>query len=261
MNDYLGRIAQRSLDAPTLDPRLPSLFEPVRHAGLRLPVGEVEGADPVSASGEPAVTRPRHASGPTTGPPQLRTPPHASAESAEPAEHDTRDDLARDGISLRLPERMPAVTARAAAEDQRVLRIPVSLAPPSLLLPTTPPVLRDAARRDLITEPDPAPARSISRIEAVSPRRQPSVLLSPSERSGLKAEPVPWLSPKIQAEPLPRPPGHSRHDERPIVHVTIGRVEVRATPPPAARPRPQAPAPPVMSLEEYLRLRASESAR
>jgi hypothetical protein len=46
----------------------------------------------------------------------------------------------------------------------------------------------------------------------------------------------------------PAPPVH--------VQVTIGRVEVRATPPSAApAPRPQRPAPAVLSLEEYLRQR------
>jgi hypothetical protein len=130
-----------------------------------------------------------------------------------------------------------------------------------LPLPTTPPVLPNGGRRDkdLITEHDRPPARSISRVEAVSPRRQPS--WPPPERSDLKAQRVPRLSPKIQAGPLPKPPGRSRQDERAIVQVTIGRVEVRATPPPAALPRPRSAAPPVMTLEEYLRLRASGSTR
>lgn len=296
MNDYLGRIALRSLDlAPTLDPRLPSLFEPVRHAGPRLPVGDVEELAAASAPGEPAVTRPRQASGPTTappvavgeawtaasspgepvvtrprraagsitGPPERRTPPQASTESAESTEHNTPDELVRNPISLRSPDRAPAVAVRATAEDLPILRIPSSPVPPSVPLPTAPAVFRDGVRRDkkLITEHDRTPAQSISRFEAVSPRRQPSVLAPPSARSGLNAQLAPQLSPKIQAGPLPKPPGRSRQDERPIVHVTIGRVEVRATPPPVARQRPQAAAPPVMTLEEYLRLRASESPR
>jgi hypothetical protein len=44
----------------------------------------------------------------------------------------------------------------------------------------------------------------------------------------------------------------------PAVHVTIGRIEVRATPaaPPATpRPQAQAPVPAPMSLEEHLRQR------
>jgi hypothetical protein len=47
----------------------------------------------------------------------------------------------------------------------------------------------------------------------------------------------------------PRPP-----DSRPVIHVTIGRVEVRAVQP---QPAPQRPAPPrpKLTLEEYLRQR------
>ncbi len=42
----------------------------------------------------------------------------------------------------------------------------------------------------------------------------------------------------------------------PTIQVTIGRIEVRATPPPTARPQTQRSAPSVMSLEEYLNQRA-----
>jgi hypothetical protein len=47
--------------------------------------------------------------------------------------------------------------------------------------------------------------------------------------------------------------------ERPVVRVTIGRIEVRAAQPP---PAPQPPArpgytPPVMSLDEYLKREAA----
>ena len=40
------------------------------------------------------------------------------------------------------------------------------------------------------------------------------------------------------------------------VQVTIGRIEVRAMPPPTPRTHPQRSGPPVMSLEEYLNQRA-----
>jgi len=44
----------------------------------------------------------------------------------------------------------------------------------------------------------------------------------------------------------------------PAIQVTIGRIEVRAAPPPAAHPRRQRSGPPVMGLEEYLTRRAKE---
>lgn len=42
----------------------------------------------------------------------------------------------------------------------------------------------------------------------------------------------------------------------PTIQVTIGRIEVRATPPSTPRPQPQRSGPPVMSLDDYLNQRA-----
>jgi hypothetical protein len=47
----------------------------------------------------------------------------------------------------------------------------------------------------------------------------------------------------------------------PTVHVTIGRVEVRATPPPNPPQKVQRNRAPIMSLDEYLRQRTQESRR
>jgi hypothetical protein len=41
----------------------------------------------------------------------------------------------------------------------------------------------------------------------------------------------------------------------PTIHVTIGRIEIRATPAAPAPARPAAPRPPGMSLDDYLRRR------
>lgn len=42
----------------------------------------------------------------------------------------------------------------------------------------------------------------------------------------------------------------------PTIQVTIGRIEVQATPPPAPHSQPKRSGPPVMGLEEYLKDRA-----
>jgi hypothetical protein len=49
-------------------------------------------------------------------------------------------------------------------------------------------------------------------------------------------------------------------DSAPAIHVTIGRVEVRAVTPPMATPRIESPAAPKISLEEYLKARNRTSA-
>jgi len=56
----------------------------------------------------------------------------------------------------------------------------------------------------------------------------------------------------------------SRNEQRPstsapIIRVTIGRVEVRAIHPPAAAPKEAKPAPPKLSLEDYLHKREGGS--
>jgi hypothetical protein len=64
---------------------------------------------------------------------------------------------------------------------------------------------------------------------------------------------VPYVEPTTQptlAEPAATP------EPTPTVQVTIGRVEVRAVPPPSPSPKLRRPASPVMSLDEYLRQRA-----
>ncbi|HEY6168580.1 MAG TPA: hypothetical protein VI454_11110, partial [Verrucomicrobiae bacterium] len=47
----------------------------------------------------------------------------------------------------------------------------------------------------------------------------------------------------------------------PVIHVSIGRVEIRATSPAVARARPATTAPAGLSLEDYLRQRAGGNPR
>jgi hypothetical protein len=86
--------------------------------------------------------------------------------------------------------------------------------------------------------------------------------------SAKEAAPV---KPLIQQKPPPPrdPPPLSRAAARaqsrqsprqptpPVIHVTIGRVEVRATPPATNKSRPPQPVGPRMSLEDYLRSRGN----
>jgi hypothetical protein len=46
--------------------------------------------------------------------------------------------------------------------------------------------------------------------------------------------------------------------EAPAIHVTIGRVEVRAVTPPVAAPKPAPKSAPKLSLEDYLKRRNGE---
>lgn len=59
----------------------------------------------------------------------------------------------------------------------------------------------------------------------------------------------------LSAPLMPNVPARDAWPPETVINVTIGRIEVRATPPPATKPERQRSAPPVMGLDEYLRQR------
>jgi len=80
---------------------------------------------------------------------------------------------------------------------------------------------------------------------------QPLILKKP----GTRRDPLPFVRPISRAEskhPLKQP-------TPPVIQVTIGRVEVRATPAAAVRPRVSQPAGPKLGLEDYLRSRGERN--
>jgi hypothetical protein len=104
--------------------------------------------------------------------------------------------------------------------------------------------LAQNAGQDRLTQPRPEAA---SEVQPAAPARvvaQPQVAIASAARpAALDAAAAGRL--KAQQEPLPAP----------TIHVTIGRIEVRATPAPASAP-PSRPKPaPTMSLDDYLRQR------
>ena len=77
--------------------------------------------------------------------------------------------------------------------------------------------------------------------------------------AGAALPPIPLVAPR--SERARREAAFGRESTPPVeatIHVSIGRIEVRATPTAPARERAPA-ASPVMSLEEYLRTRAGRA--
>jgi hypothetical protein len=119
-------------------------------------------------------------------------------------------------------------------------------------------------------EPPPRAARQALRAELTTPREAPipSVAKTVPMRAAaseivraapLAPPPLPFITSRgerVQRDVLSRREPASRAET--TIHVSIGRIEVRAAPAPRARERAQA-ASPVMSLEEYLRTRAGRA--
>lgn len=88
---------------------------------------------------------------------------------------------------------------------------------------------------------------------------QPAALNWAAEVKRPRAHPVQAVTPRSSPEfpPAVSTPTRSRRAQaEPTVHITIGRVEVKATPAPATPKRTQKANQPVLSLNDYLRDRA-----
>jgi hypothetical protein len=95
---------------------------------------------------------------------------------------------------------------------------------------------RHTALEPAMTRPEPRPADGVFPAAAAPITALPRV--------------KPYLG------PTPPAPAQAAAQLEPTIQVTIGRIEVRATPP--AQPPKQRSEPPVMSLDEYLRQRSGE---
>jgi hypothetical protein len=240
MTDALARLVRRTLRPETvLQPRLPSPFE------RRLPGAEAAWLELREAPAEPAsppMERERDAdtAGPATAgasPPRRTTAetdlviPHVQPRS-RPRPTESAEPLTQPHPTIRVAEPEPAPAAQGLARPARVV------AP----------------------GPDGAPERTsaaAARTAAVAgPGRVPPLVPpSPSvERSADRAA----RTPEVLPLPPPRDPDADGHAD-PVIHITIGRVEVRAnvTPGPVRSPDPRPPAVRrVMPLDEYLDRRA-----
>lgn len=293
MAGFLTRIAAR-LDGGsegTLRPRTRSLFEPVATAAAFTPAGDAAAAEqqlpataferadevdapavaapsPVAArvsssrdrrSGTSAVAATSAALNRADSQPQLEPggePPATRAASrgprgqaqpaamiepvADPEAQATRDAPASPGASTAIrpagrvasPRGMPAHPVRGVDPIEEIAARPV------------------VVRRGTIR---PSSPRSDASRPAADDRRDMTAAASPPTAGATGVLQAPVVA-RLVSEPL-LSTGRAPQSE-PAVHVTIGRVEVRAvTASPPDRARPGRP-PPVMSLDEYLRTRA-----
>jgi hypothetical protein len=131
----------------------------------------------------------------------------------------------------------------------------------------------DLPRRDLEQQRQPAskpPSRRTSDQDVTTPeeRRLPAPVRPESLRShvpyserAVKVVVNPYVTRYLNQTALTPAKAVARPEPTSTIQVTIGRVEVRATPPPAKPTSEKHSGPAVMSLDEYLRRRAKAGGR
>ena len=252
MSDFLTRLVQRQAGTlATIQPRIRSMFAPAMDRPAP-PTPDLPVIDGVASSGEqrqPAEA-PRHSIAPM---PPLAAFLHAQRRIEAPV----------DEPSVVLPE-----TGARGTEPSNESPVVKVTAVPSAAPGEGPPV----SLRNQIVESDRHAARVFSRDNA-RPEERRSEATAAQERA---ITPPPRLVEAQQATPMSArvtPPSLVSTGQQgrpgdaagltspePPVHVTIGRIEVTALPPPSPPGRKSAARPPSMSLADYLARRQGRGA-
>jgi hypothetical protein len=276
MSDFLTSLIQRQeKPAGLVQPRIPSLFETAGprlapEMNVREESREIESAPsrhddaPVrTAESAPAARTPIHQDSPQ--------PSHADAVQPQSPTTILRNrpvvEIAEETVQA--PFAMPARRDVVPHETNADTPSSPPFAPPADA--ASPRIAPVSAQRESMIEP---PAQKTVRVESTIEIRPQAITPSPApfapETPRLQAPfqapdapravtpPQPVISPAQPARtaaprqtPMPTP-----HQAEPVIHVTIGRIEVRAVEEREARPRKREAASPVMTLDDYLKSRA-----
>lgn len=282
MSNYLNHLVTRSLNPSetSVQPRLPSLFEPVVgmpalgtvtvNSGEPGGIAEVEATQrrevtssqgPTHAENVPSMSRRslfssriEHPSVPVR--PMVNvdelgfTPPvHAIPELPTPPHFPTPDpNQARDQPAHQVPKSAQAIDA--VEQQPAIVQQPIIQRIVGQLFSA------QSDNLDPGKTPVTARVRPAERPAAITPK-PPTTTLPPSPPMSVQHVPTaivkPQIAPLIQPLPIPAVVSQESSQPAPTIQVTIGRIEVRATAPatqPLAQSRPKSP---VMSLDEYLR--------
>ncbi|MFO7539813.1 MAG: hypothetical protein R6X32_17380 [Chloroflexota bacterium] len=330
MSDYLSNLVARTLEsAPVLQPRQPSLFEPVgggwgmvhRDWGMEI-AGETAVSPPnlpqptMPPQPQPIVANPGPPVQPASPAAKAAAPPtavwhhqpiaplvrqepparsHQPAEKPETIRHTTVNEkmLVQQRIEPKVTVRpaaasdKPAQPARrsrseAAVSDPAAAVKPVTAPPPvpqptrpvapaAIPATTTPPIrtmpvvvekrplTRSAAKT---TGQEPTPPAAIPAPKATRANKQSAAPAQTALQQITPAVALNDLRPSVSPPRPIRPRGQeqratSREETAvpaPTIQVHIGRIEVRATPPPPS-PKKSRPQPSLTSLDDYLRQR------
>lgn len=263
MSDFLTHLAARVLaPAASVRPKLASLFEPLTATGA-LNESPLFGLQTVE-----------DAASDQHGTPDFETANHrrpAPAEAGADATTGEANPVSPSANSVRLSQ----INSGSESRDRSTEQPPALLAPrssrreeahsssepsqklqPSVASPTI-----HSTTQHLAASPPPTIPNQPKTASRPGTEETPfHPLLVPPPRDGRAPEPI---RPAPSAHTTPRAPAPTAESlvPPPAIHVTIGRLEIRAVTPPAAQARPQSTRAPVVSLEDYLRQRASGGGR
>lgn len=258
MSGFLATLAAKALDqAPVVRPRLRSFFEPpgpVSFGDLWEPVERLEETERLP---EPAQERPERGSAAPLGPPTV--PPHVErliVTERQAAPPPVRTIPSYPPIP---PRHAPSVTERVSErpgsrEIERLSTVKASTVERIINAPPEP--RRESQRAEPPLRIERETRARVPETRAAAPDLRPAK----SPVAALPAKPqrpeLPHTRQAAQAKPLAAGGAQfSRAEPTPEVHITIGRIEVRAMMAAApATPRVERRTPQV-SLEEYLRQR------
>ena len=228
-------MARSFTDAPRVQPRLPSLFE----NGTVKPLAEshifAEPSSPAKlsiAAAFPSLAQ------------SIANASNSGAASSKPSLKDsptkTNAEPDRDSGLLSESPRPPMNSETDPVQTMDTPTAPEAVKPILSLVasPTLSPAENHFTEADLTAEHQPAPARSGQFF---------------SEGEPIQSSLAPIWPPNRRI--APRPFEQSSAISSPTIYVTIGRVEVHAIHAPAPAPKSTKPAPPKLSLENYLQQR------
>ena len=274
MTDFISRLVTRSFEPATgIKPRLRSIFEPTlpNSGAIFAPDFGLETHDREPTLGE-ATTKALSVDHTSDRRPIAAQPPMIDLQTmSNTFQPESRDRLAVLGQHLAssiddAPEIVTPSPVKSSPEQPSDQFEPGSALPPISVTIPQPKVVQSPATKGP-AQPNTKPhtltrAHKKDKIAVVTsgdvavtknrPSTQAQVVVQPDVIPARQIEP---------AAPVLAETARGTTETAPIIHVTIGRLEVRATPSLAPSPRKQRSSPPAMSLDAYLRHRAGEDRR
>ena len=243
MSDFLSKLIARSFsDAPAIQPRVPSLFEPTAVEFLDEP------QSPTPTIAAPEIIAPT----PTIG--AHETSAATNAPAPVPSKLSPREETAITRSVANVPD---AVTEEHPPKADTPAHQP---APAQQNAPVIAQVRRPSEQTAEVRKLEVETRRIIVPVRSFRDGKKDTGDKKPPPEALSAPRPI---QPQRQIQPRRRkdfsPVEQRSSTSAPIIRVTIGRVEVRGIHSPAPAPKPAKPAPPKLSLEDYLRKRGRDS--